>query len=161
MSPTPPHIQVTGKGENKMRGQTHGLEVSANWTPLSWWRLHAWYAYLEESYHYEGDGMKVFNETYGSHSPRHQFFFRSSMDLPYNTEFDIMARYVSELPGLNIPDYAAFDARLGWKPTDNMEIALIGKNLLGPRHEEIASPLIFGDSLAVERSCYLKFSINF
>lgn len=83
------------------------------------------------------------------------------MDLPYNTELDIMTRYVSELPGLNIPDYIALDARLGWKPADNMEISLVGKNLLSPRHEEITSAIIFGDSLAVERSCYLKFSVNF
>jgi iron complex outermembrane receptor protein len=160
MSPTP-HFQMTGKAENEMRGQTHGLEVSANWRPFSWWRLHAWYAYLEEDYHYTGDGLNPFKGVYGKMSPRHQVYFRSSMDLPYNTELDVMTRYVSELPGLNIPDYATVDARLGWKPTENMEIALVGKNLLSPRHEELMSPLIFGDTIAVERSCYLKFDINF
>jgi iron complex outermembrane receptor protein len=156
-----PHLQITGDAKNKMRGQTHGLEISANWTPLSWWRLHAWYAYLEEDYHYTGDGLNAFEGVYGKTSPRHQVYFRSSMDLPYNTELDVMTRYVSELPGLNIPDYVAVDARLGWKPTNNTEIALVGKNLLSPRHEEITSPMIFNDSLAVERSCYLKFTINF
>jgi iron complex outermembrane receptor protein len=152
---------MTGKAENETRGQTYGLEVSAKWNPLSWWRLHAWYSYLEENYHYTGDGINILEGIYGKISPRHQVYFRSSMDLPYNTELDVMTRYVSELPGLNIPDYAAVDARLGWRATDNMEIALVGKNLLRPRHQELASPMIFDNALAVERSCYLKFTINF
>lgn len=83
------------------------------------------------------------------------------MDLPRHVEADLMVRYVSELPGLDIPDYATFDARLGWRPTENIEISLIGKNLAAPRHKETSTGLIFGDAAGVDRSGYLKLRVDF
>ena len=83
------------------------------------------------------------------------------MDLPHNIEANIIVRYVSELPGLDIPDYATFDARLGWRPTENIEISLTGKNLATPRHRETSTGLIFGDAAGVDRSGYLKLRVDF
>lgn len=160
MSPEP-HVQIDGNGGNDVRGITYGLELSATWEAASWWRLRGWYAYFEDSYRFRGEGINVFEPVYGRISPRHQLFFRSSMDLPHNTEADIMFRYVSEQPGLEVPDHATLDARLGWKPVENMEISLTGKNLLTSRHKETASGLVFGDGMGVDRSCYLKLRMDF
>ena len=156
-----PHLQLDSTAGNDMYGTTHGLEISATWTPRSWWRLRGLYAYFEDSCRFRGEGIDAFASSYGRISPRHQLFFRSSMDLPHNIEADIMVRYVSELPGLDIPDYATFDARLGWRPTENIEISLTGKNLATPRHRETSTGLIFGDAAGVDRSGYLKLRVDF
>jgi len=139
MDPDPPHIQIDSFMNNDVSGTIYGLELSATWKPVNWWMLQGWYSYCEDDYEYSGEGENIFAITYGAISPRHQFFLRTSLDLPHDTELDVMARYVSELSGLDIPDYATMDVRLGWHPRKNVEIALVGRNLLDTRHEESSS----------------------
>ncbi len=146
---------------NDEKANMYGLEVSATWTPLDRWKLQGWYAYYEDDYDYDGDGLDNFESMYGDISPRHQFFLRSSISMPHDTELDIMSRYVSELPGLDIPDYATIDARLGWHVSDKVEISLVGKNLFEPNHQESRTDIVYGSAATVERSCYLKLKMDF
>jgi len=146
---------------NDVHGTTYGLELSANWVPVEWWKLQGWYSYCEDEYEYEIDDPDMFEDIYGSISPRHQFFLRSSFDMPYETELDIMGRYVSEIPGLGVEDYATVDVRLGWRPQHNVEISLVGKNLIEPRHLEAGSNIVYGSAGAVERSAFLKLRVDF
>ena len=161
-SATPlPHWQIDSDTANNVSGTIHGAELAATWVPLNWWKIQGWYAHCEDSYEHNGDGENVFDAMYGRISPRHQFFARSSMDLPHDTELDIMGRYVSELPGLNIPDYGTVDIRLGWRPQRNVEIALVGKNLIESRHLEAASDIVYGSTGTVGRCAFLKLRVDF
>lgn len=71
-----------------------------------------------------------------------------------------MGRYVGALPGLNIPDYVTLDARLGWHVTDTIEISLVGKNLIEPRHQESRTDIVYGSAGTVERSAFLKLRMD-
>jgi iron complex outermembrane receptor protein len=64
---------------------------------------------------------------------------RSSLDLPHQMEFDVTARYVSELPLPNVPSYVAVDMRWGWQPRPGVDISITGQNLLGPPHGEFTA----------------------
>ena len=60
-----------------------------------------------------------------------------------------MARYVERISGFanpvpNVPSYISLDARLAWKPREDLEVAVIGQNLLDNHHPE------FGGSPSVE-----------
>lgn len=156
-----PHLQLDAKANNDVLGNTYGLEINTVWKPLDRLTLYAWYTYFEDSYSYRGRSSDLFADTYGRISPRHQFFFRSAVTLPHDLEFDISTRYVSELPGLHIPDYGTVDMRLGWRPTDHIELSLVGKNLLDSRHQEAAAGLVYGSSAAIERSVFLKLRMDF
>jgi iron complex outermembrane receptor protein len=68
-------------------------------------------------------------------SPRHQFYFRSSLDLPKHLEQDLMLRYVDQLPGLNIPSYYSLDLHVGWKPVTQMQLSFGAQDLLN--HQQI------------------------
>jgi len=155
------YLQLTTETKNDISGTIYGAEVSATWVALPWWKLRAWYSLCEESYRFHGDGIDALKETYGHTSPTHQFFLRSSMDLPHDTELDVMGRYVSELDGLDVPDYFTMDAQLSWRPTENLELSLVGRNLVEPRHVESASGLIYGSNGALERSCFMKLRLDF
>jgi iron complex outermembrane receptor protein len=61
--------------------------------------------------------------------------------LPANLEFDTTLRYVDELPNQNVRRYVALDVRLGWRPTKNLELSVVGQNLLDNQHPEFSSPL--------------------
>jgi iron complex outermembrane receptor protein len=161
MAMNPPHIQLDAVIDNQISGTIYGLEANARWSPVEWWRLQGWYSFCEDDYDYSGDGENIFGASYGKISPRHQFFVRTSFDLPYDTELDVMGRYVSELPGLGISDYMTMDVRLGWRPAEHVEVSLVGRNLIERRHQETSTELLYGVSGAPERSAFLKLRMDF
>jgi iron complex outermembrane receptor protein len=60
-------------------------------------------------------------------------------------EFDLMGRCVDNLAGFNpvVQSYFSLDARLGWKPSQGLEVTVVGQNLLDPHHLEYnASPRV-------------------
>jgi len=147
--------------DNEIAGTIYGVEVDATWKPFRWWKLQGWYSYCEDKYDYNGNSEDYFASFYGHISPHHQFFIRSSFDMPYNTEFDVMGRYTSELPGLDVSDYVSMDARIAWRPQEHVELSLVGRNLLESRHQESSTSLVYGDSGALERSVFMKLQLDF
>lgn len=67
---------------NNLKGETYGLELTADYQALDWWRLHVGYDFLSENI-YVKPGQTDLNNALGETSdPEHQVFLRSSMDLP-------------------------------------------------------------------------------
>jgi iron complex outermembrane receptor protein len=161
LAPDGSYLQLTSEAKNDVSTTIYGTEVSVTWVPMSQWKLRGWYSYCEEDYSFHGTGTNSLESVYGHTSPRHQFFLRSSLDLPHDTELDLMGRYVSELDGLGVPDYFTVDAQLSWRPSERFEISLVGKNLVESRHVESSSGIISGSSGAVERSCFLKLRLDY
>ena len=53
-------------------------------------------------------------------------------------EFDSILRYVDQLPNPIVPGYVTVDLRLAWRPTRDLEVAIVGQNLLDNQHAEFA-----------------------
>jgi iron complex outermembrane receptor protein len=131
--------------QNNLRGDTYGFELSVNYQALPWWRLHAGYDWLEENIEIApgGDLANGLNETA---DPKHQVFLRSSMDLPWRLEFDAAARWIDTVHNSNfstpgtVPSYAELDLRLAWHATRNLELSIVGQNLLHDQHPESGFP---------------------
>ena len=66
-------------------------------------------------------------------------------------QFDSYLRYVDDLPFPATPAYLELDARLGWSPCQNLELAIVGRNLLDDAHPEFASSPL---NREVQRSVY-------
>ncbi len=110
----------------------------------------------------EVDATHGLNETA---DPQHQFSIRSSMDLPENLEFDAGLRWVDSLTindvatAGTVPSYFELDARLAWHPTKNLEISIVGQNLLHDQHPEYGFP--DATQVEIERSVYGKIAWHF
>jgi iron complex outermembrane receptor protein len=61
------------------------------------------------------------------------------MDLPHHLELDGNVRYVSALHTQNVPGYVAVDVRLAWRPTEQLEFAIVGQNLFDNQHPEFGA----------------------
>jgi iron complex outermembrane receptor protein len=83
------------------------------------------------------------------------------MELPKNWELDFWFRFVDELPALNIDSYTTLDVRLAWIPVPDLEIALVGQNLLDDQHPEFESERNDTQSTEVERGVYGKITWRF
>ena len=89
----------------------------------------------------------------GRSQPRRHALLRSSTDFPGNLQLDVTLRYVSRIenPDVTVPGYSEADLRLGWQATGNLEIALVGQNLLHDRHGEMGLAAVRQE---MERSVY-------
>jgi iron complex outermembrane receptor protein len=146
--------------ENNLRGYTYGLEFSSDFQVLDWWRLHLGYDLLEEHLRDKPgatDITKGLNETA---DPKHQVFLRSTMDLPANVQFSSAIRLIDRIHNNagstvgTVPSYAELNARLGWRPIKNLELSIVGQNLLHERHPESGFPDTSQESIV--RSVYGK-----
>ncbi|MCP4689320.1 MAG: TonB-dependent receptor, partial [Desulfobacterales bacterium] len=142
--------------DNKKSGETYGFEVSADYEALDGWRLQAAYSYLQMNLTPDPGSREISMESAEESIPHNQLSLRSTMDLPWRLEFDLWLRYTDELPGPEVDDYCTLDARLGWRPKENLELALVGRNLLESRHQETKRAYVDNLPTDVERSVYIK-----
>jgi iron complex outermembrane receptor protein len=149
----PPTILANG-----LKGETYGVGVECTYQILDWWRWNAGYSFLDLQLHPKPGSTDTSQERQEGDSPKQQFFIKSWIDLPHHVEFDVTVRYVDELPHQMVPAYTALDVRLGWKPTRNLELAIVGQNLLDPQHPEFGLPATREE---IQRSIYGKVTCRF
>jgi iron complex outermembrane receptor protein len=155
-----PHLVLPFFPAHGMKGQTYGIEVATDWQTADGWQVRAAYSYLQMQLT-PLPGSSSTTEVAEGYSPHHQFSLRSSMDLPRNLELDLWLRYVDRLPTLRIGDYLTLDARLGWKPREDLEVTLGGQNLLDNRHAEFTPELYNTLPSQVQRGVYGKITWRF
>ncbi|HWB60793.1 MAG TPA: TonB-dependent receptor, partial [Chthoniobacteraceae bacterium] len=131
--------------ENNLRGETYGFELSVDYQVMPRWRLHAGYDLLKEHL-VVGPGGDLSNGHNETADPQQQVFLRSSLDLPWRFELDAGFRWIDTVHNNNgsvvgtVPSYAEMDARLAWHASRNVEISLVGENLLHEQHPEAGFP---------------------
>ena len=160
-----------------MAVETYGIELAIDCRLRHWWHLKGAYSFLQMQLHPDSDSTDVWFEADEGRSPHHQVSLRSMIDLPRNLEFDLWFRYVDALPAgggkdgntlivgkyrTDVKSYFTLDARLGWKPTKDLELSLAGQNLLDDKHPEFTKPFFINSIPAeVERGVYAKITYRF
>jgi iron complex outermembrane receptor protein len=166
-APNPPIPPLELKFENEARLTTQGVEIEANVLPTDWWRVRMAYTYLHMD-QFDKQGSLSFGKD-SQQNPHHQFNIESFFDLPMGFEFDVSVYYVDGLPGVvpslqppndNVEQYVRLDLRLGYQPTDWLELSLVGQNLNDKRHYE-SNDFTGGQSTQIPRSYYAKAVLNF
>jgi iron complex outermembrane receptor protein len=123
---------------NNLAGTTYGGTLEARWNVADWWKVSGSITALHLDLHRKRgstdptDGAAEFND------PDYFYSIHSSMDLPGQVQFDSYLRYVDDLPHPATPSYVELDARLGWSPCKDVELAVVGRNLLDNAHPEFA-----------------------
>ncbi len=154
--PDPDRVIVPFFFENRVEGHTYGMEFMSDWQVREWWRVNVIYTLLQIDLTQTSgavDPLRIVASTEKT-NPHHQAGLRSLMALPGNVELDWFLRYVDKLPSQAIKQYYNLDLRVGWHPMRDIELAVVGQNLLDNHHPE------FGGGSAgtaeVERGVYAK-----
>ncbi|MGH8144201.1 MAG: TonB-dependent receptor domain-containing protein, partial [Steroidobacteraceae bacterium] len=136
--------------QNNLEGETHGLELAADYQVLEWWRLHAGYDLLLEDLRVKAGQVDTTGPANETADPKGQASLRSSMDLPRNLTLDASLRWVDALHLDNgptagpvvgiVPAYFELDTRIAWRPNSRLQVALVGQNLLRNLHTEYGYP---------------------
>ena len=155
------HRLIAIRARNKMDGRTFGIEAEGIGRIQQRWRVRMAYTYLQMDMELDDDSRDVLTSRIEDESPHHQFLVHSSLDLPGDVEWDLIGRFVDELPALDVDRYFQVDVRLGWHPVEALEVALVGQNLLDDRQPEFRTELVDAISTEFERGFYGRLRWSF
>ncbi|MGE3332006.1 MAG: TonB-dependent receptor plug domain-containing protein [Rhodospirillaceae bacterium] len=158
---------------NTARGETYGVEVWGSYTLADWWTLAAGFKVRDQDLVFDipiSNGPLADFERqvapllvsqaigFTGNDTSHQFSVRSSMVLPHDVTLDAEVRKVGALPNPALPSYVELTARIGWKITDDLRLALLGANMLHARHVEFVAN---GPAVHLKRSVMLRAQRTF
>ena len=115
---------------NSLTADTYGGELTATYRVNPKWELSGAYSLLYMDVHAAAGDLTQ------DSSPNNQLYLRSSWTPRCDWDFDLIGRYVDNLPARGISSYFVMDVRLAWRPTTNFEWSVVGRNLLVGQHAE-------------------------
>jgi len=141
------------------KGALRGVELWANWQAARGWRLHAGAVLQDVDVGREPTSRDSTGLSFlAGNDPRITWTVRSAHDLSTRLRADLALRYVASMPLAALPSYHELDARLAWQVRADLEIALVGRNLLHRRHAEYGAA---GSRQLVERSVFASAALRF
>ena len=145
--------------ENRAEGLARGLEAWASWQPMRGWRL-AGGAVLQDIRIGANADSRDRSRVAGlaANDPKHYWSLRSAHELARGVQLDLSLRHTSGLTQPAVPGYHELDARIAWQARPNLEIALVGRNLLHDEHAEFGEP---GVRQTFERSLTMSAILQF
>lgn len=145
---SPRQLVVVYTGGNMISGRTWGGEVTGEVRPVSGWRVRGGYAYLRMDLHTDPGSQDPGMLEYLGDNPHHRALLQSSIDLSRRVELDAVLEYTGRLPYGWQDRHVTLDLRLGWQLGPGLELAAIGRNLIGSGLSGL-DPELF-DTLATE-----------
>jgi iron complex outermembrane receptor protein len=73
----------------------------------------------------------------------------------------VIGRYVDNLPALGVSSYYVMDVRMGWRPAENLEWAVVGRNLLDSPHAEFIDRLSGLTGTEVQSEMFTTLTWNY
>ncbi len=151
-----PHLILPVFFSNGTSAYSYGIESSIDWRPYEKWRLQGSYSFLDIHTKSNPEFRQLDSTSGGADkaNPQHQFSLRSNHDFSEKLQLNLWLRYVSGLAFFNIPQYVTMDAKLAWKYTRNVELFVVGQNLLSQHHRESQSDFIPTIASYIPRGVY-------
>jgi iron complex outermembrane receptor protein len=157
--PSPSHLVIPVRFSNLMRGETYGLEASANWNATRFWRLTGGYSFMRIQLHPYSESVSPLAEDNEGVTPRHQLQLHSFLQLPNTFQMDAAIYQISSRPTESIPRITRLDTRLGWRVQENLDVSVTLQNLLDRHHPEFVG--LGALSSQPGRSAYGKLTWRF
>ncbi len=157
--PDPPAWNIDLHSGNDLSADTYGAEISAVWQVSDPLKLTAAYTLFRTDFE-KGSAVRnaLANE---DDDPSHQVSVRASLNLPKNIETDIWFRYTDDIFDHAVSAYSELDIRLGWKILKNIELSIVGRNLLDSHHPEFINSFYKSIDSEVGREIYGKMLWKF
>jgi len=144
---------------NNMSGEVYGVELAVSAKPTDWWKIRGGYNYIKMDLELDSGTIDPASLAFEDASPSNQIFIHSMLDLPEHVNFDTIFRWKDRISTHDIDSAFNLDARLAWKPLEQLEIAVVGQNLLSPSEREFLNNAVIGDAATrVPRGVYGKIT---
>src|SRR5690606_3840969 len=141
-----PEVLLPFRMANDLEGPTWGVAFSGTAPRTDAWGPRAGHDLLEQRLAVRPDRIDISNGRNEFADPEQQVSLGSSLNLPWGLELDAALRWVDVLQVSDgpetgtVPDYLELDARIAWQATPQVQVSIIGRNLLHGRHVEYGFP---------------------
>lgn len=122
---------------NNAEGRTHGLEIWGDWRPLHKLKLTAGVVFQQVDV--DSPPNLLLGSNFDDNDPSKYGMFKISYDITPDHLLDAVIRYSGRLSNPDVPSYTSMDVRYGWKINPDLELSVIGQNLLDSGHPEFSS----------------------
>ena len=143
--------------QNVDSGQSWGGELSLNWQPVDDLRVKANYSFIR---------IDTSSDYLNRGAPEQQLALHALWDINDEWKLDTWAQIVDEVeranetnPTTSVDAYTTLNLRLAWQPTEDLTLALTGKNLLDDQHVEAEGELI-SPRTAIARSVFAEVRLE-
>jgi iron complex outermembrane receptor protein len=162
INPAPVHLLIPSYFGSGLHGETHGVELFANWKVTDYWTLTPGYSFFSMHLH-RSAGSQDFVDVVADEggTPDHQAQLRSSVRLPRNLRWNTSAYFVNRLPAVSIPSYTRVDTDLNWHTGERVSMSVVGQNLLKNLHPEFAGASSSVQPDLMRRAVYARITWSF
>jgi iron complex outermembrane receptor protein len=145
-----------GRIGNMAEALSIGAETALTWQVADNWRLTGSYSFIEVE-------SSPDNTDANGNTPHHRVTLRSELDITPDLELNTALYYVDQNPDDRAFDtnHLRLDLGVTWRPTDNLELAVWGQNLLDSRHYEGRYGLLEPAAGEVPRSFSVQLTYRF
>ncbi|MCA9040656.1 MAG: TonB-dependent receptor plug domain-containing protein [Planctomycetaceae bacterium] len=140
----PNTLYITETPGNNTSGASYGAEISSTVQMTDWWEMYGSFSYVQIVLDPDDDVDTQFLWEEGA-TPHAMVFLQNNFDVTDEVELGIGTRFIDSLPSFSTTQsgYIEMAARLGYRPNEEWEFALIGTNLLNPSHVESHQEVIY------------------
>lgn len=148
---------------NKKEANACGCELGIDIVVKPWWEIRLGYSYFNMDVLPNPESIDTRRENTEGDSPHNQALLHSFVNLPWHCDLDVILRYVDSLtnPINSVPAYTDMDIRFAWQPTGNLELILVGQQLLHESHDEFTATWIPFMTTKIQRAVYGKMVFRF
>lgn len=150
---SPARLVVPVHIRNGQSARAGGVESGVTVVFDERFRFRASYAYTSLRQRTEPGSLDQ-NRGFEGNTPHHQAWLSAYLTPVPRLDVDVALRGIGAVPTHDVPAHAELDGRLAYRVTDRMEIDVVGKNLLHPRHVE------FGGGFEIERAAFARATVR-
>ncbi len=144
------YLEVPLPFENVGGGQTHGMELSAEWRPIRSWSLSTSIT--------ETRGVSAAGAMAATNTPRHMASVQSRFDIARHLAFDSSYYYYDAISAIGTPTLNRIDVGFSTRRLAGFTFAIWGRNLQSEHHLESNSAEPYFPAGEVRRAVVLKLT---
>jgi iron complex outermembrane receptor protein len=126
---------------NNYHGHIYGVETWASFAVTPWWQLEAGLNTMHKDLVLKPGHISTSVDQSLGNDPDYDASLRSAMTFE-TVNLDVRLHFADALPSPIVPAYTELSARIAWRPSDRLELAIDGQNLLHDHHAETGLPTI-------------------
>lgn len=163
-------IGVNAYPGNTSGGWLNGLEVAADWLVVPSWRLQLSYTAQHLDLN-QADSVEAVADNRGENkaTPRHYASLRSQWNIGGSQQFDAWLRGSAGYERLRapftdtvrVPGYVTLDLRYAYRLSSQVEVSLVGRNLIGGRRVEFVADYVPSIPVEIRPSVMLGARLEF
>jgi iron complex outermembrane receptor protein len=124
---------------NGMAGKAYGLQAWADLQMFDWWRLSAGVSTLREELHFTPGSSGLLGTAQAGDDPHIQASLRSTMNVAPDISVTADLHYTGRRPSPYVAPLTELTMAATWNARQDLQIYVVGSNLLHDRHIEFAS----------------------